>query len=97
MVGASWTTPGVFTGRGGVRTDEAGIITGDLTVRTTWHGREADVTVQHTGTSTRFTLTGSPVPCRSERHSRELHQAVVTAVRQGDGATVTQVQATISP
>ncbi|MFF4751441.1 hypothetical protein ACWD5R_05680 [Streptomyces sp. NPDC002514] len=97
MVGASWTTPGVFTGRGGVRTDEAGIVTGDLTVHTTWHGRAADVTVQYTGTSTWLTMTGSPVPCRSERHSRDLHQAAVAAVRLGGGATVTELGAAASP
>ncbi|MFC9930898.1 hypothetical protein [Streptomyces sp. NPDC127190] len=88
MAWASWTTPGVFTGRGGARTDEAGIVTGDLTVHTTWDGRQADIAVQYTGTSDWFTLTGSPVPCRTEVQSRELHQAVVDAVRAGGLATV---------
>ncbi|MFI9600151.1 hypothetical protein ACWEQ7_34275 [Streptomyces sp. NPDC004069] len=92
MAWASWTTPGVFTGRGGVRTDEAGVVTGDLTVHTTWDGNEADVTVGYTGTSEWFTVTGSPVPCRSERHSRELHQAVVAAVGAGGAATVGQTR-----
>ncbi|MEU6774997.1 hypothetical protein [Streptomyces sp. NPDC046759] len=86
MVWASWTTPGVFTGRGGARTDEAGIVGGNLTVHTTWDGREADVTVQYTGTSEWFTLTGSPVPCRSERCSRDLHQATVEALKAGEEA-----------
>ncbi|MFI1367541.1 hypothetical protein [Streptomyces griseochromogenes] len=90
MVWASWTTPGVFAGRGGARTDEAGVVTGDLTVHTTWDGNVADVTVQYTGTSEWFTVTGSPVPCHSERQSRNLHQAVVAAVRAGGGATVDQ-------
>ncbi|MEU9991830.1 hypothetical protein ACFZCP_33270 [Streptomyces sp. NPDC007971] len=90
MVWASWTTPGIFAGRGGARTNEAGIVTGDLTVHTTWDGNEADVTVQYTGTSDWFTLAGSPVPCQSEQQSRNLHQAVVTAVRAGGGATVEQ-------
>ena len=89
MVWASWTTRGVFTGHGGARTDEAGIVAGDLTVHTTWDGREADVTVQYTGTSEWFTLTGSPVPCHSERRSRDLHQSAVAAVRAGGGAALT--------
>ncbi|MGW2648873.1 hypothetical protein ACWC2T_29120 [Streptomyces sp. NPDC001393] len=88
MVWASWTTPGVFTGPGGTRTEEAGIVVGDLTVHTTWDGNEADVSVQYTGTSEWFTLTGSPVPCRSEVQSRHLHQAAVEAVRAGGGSTV---------
>lgn len=88
MVGTSWTTTGVFTGRGGARTDETGIVTGDLTVRTTWDGRRAEVRVQYSGTSRWFTLAGSPLPCPSRQESRRLHQAVVNAVRAGGGATV---------
>ena len=90
MAWASWTTTGVFAGRGGVRTDEAGTVTGDLTVHTTWDGSHADVTVQYSGASRWFTLTGSPVPCATEKDSRNLHQAVVEAVRVGGGATVPQ-------
>ncbi|WBO62209.1 hypothetical protein [Streptomyces camelliae] len=88
MVQTSWTTTGVFTGQGGVHTDEAGIITGDLTVHTTWDGKQAVVKVQYSGTSQWFTLTGSPVPCPSRQGSRDLHQAVVEAVRAGGGTTV---------
>ncbi|MGV9253661.1 hypothetical protein [Streptomyces sp. NPDC003697] len=91
MTWASWTTTGVFAGRGGVRTDEAGILTGDLTVHTTWHGTQADVTVQYSGTSQWFTLTGSPVQCLSEGDSRDLHQVVVEAVRAGGGAGVPEL------
>ncbi|MET8944969.1 hypothetical protein ABZX30_15640 [Streptomyces sp. NPDC004542] len=90
MVHTSWTTTGVFTGQGGARTDEAGIVTGDLTVHTTWNGRQAEVKVQYTGTSGWFTLTGSPVPCPSRQDSRNLHQTVVEAVRAGGGTTVPQ-------
>ncbi|MFJ4687266.1 hypothetical protein [Streptomyces sp. NPDC088789] len=91
MAWASWTTPGIFSGRGGVHTDETGILTGDLTVHTTWDGTEVDITVQYTGTSDWYTVTGSPVTCRSERHSRALHQAVVAAVRAGGGVTLSRV------
>ncbi|MEU8691450.1 hypothetical protein [Streptomyces sp. NPDC048665] len=90
MVQTSWTTTGVFTGQGGVRTDEAGTVTGDLTVHTTWDGKQAVVQVQYSGTSLWFTLTGSPVPCPSRQGSRDLHQAVVEAVRAGGGTTVPQ-------
>ncbi|MFD5586671.1 hypothetical protein ACFWII_23085 [Streptomyces sp. NPDC127063] len=93
MAQASWTTPGVFAGRGGIRTDEAGIVTGELTVSTSWDGSRADVAVQYSGTSRWFTLAGSPVPCHTKRHSRELHQAVVHAVRAGNAATVPQSHA----
>ncbi|WP_112465312.1 hypothetical protein [Streptomyces triticisoli] len=89
---ASWTTKEVFTGRGGARTDEAGVITGGLTVRTTWDGRQADVAVGYSGTSQWFTLTGSPVSCARHQDSRKLHQAVVEAVKAGGGATVPRLE-----
>lgn len=80
---ASWTTLGVFAGTGGVRTEEVGVVSGDLTVHTTWTERQAEVAVQYSGASDWFTLAGSPVPCRSEEESRSLHQSVVEAVRAG--------------
>lgn len=85
---ASWTTPGVLTGRGGVLTVEAGVLTGDLTVHTTWADGEARIAVQYSGSSDWFTMSGSPVPSASEGDSRNLHDAVVAAVRAGGGATV---------
>ncbi|MEU9856563.1 hypothetical protein [Streptomyces sp. NPDC047974] len=88
MSWASWTTAGVYTGRGGVLTVEGGIVTGDLTVHTTFADGEARVAVQYSGASDWFTMSGSPVPCSSEEESRELHDAVVEAVRAGAGATV---------
>ncbi|MEU8591013.1 hypothetical protein AB0C59_29005 [Streptomyces sp. NPDC048664] len=88
MLWASWTTKGVYAGRGGARTEDAGIMTGDLTVHTTWDGSEADVAIQYSGGSQWFTLAGSPVPCDSEAGSRHLHQEVIEAVRAGGGATV---------
>ncbi|MEU5401580.1 hypothetical protein ABZ348_20060 [Streptomyces sp. NPDC005963] len=88
MSWASWTTTGVYSGRGGVLTQEVGILTGDLTVHTTWAGDEARVAVQYSGASDWFTMAGSPLPCESEEDSRALHQAVVQAVALGGGAAV---------
>ncbi|MEJ8639120.1 MULTISPECIES: hypothetical protein [unclassified Streptomyces] len=88
MSWASWTTAGVFSGRGGVLTDEVGVLSGDLTVHTTWAGGEARVAVQYSGASDWFTMTGSPAPCQSEDDSRSLHQAAVQAVQEGGPATV---------
>ncbi|MFD9219147.1 hypothetical protein ACFWDI_03730 [Streptomyces sp. NPDC060064] len=88
MSWASWTTTGVFSGRGGVLTDEVGVVTGDLTVHTTWADGEARVAVQFSGASDWFTMSGSPTSCPSESDSRTLHDAVVQAVRDGDAATV---------
>ncbi|MEU9983855.1 hypothetical protein [Streptomyces sp. NPDC050856] len=88
MEWASWTTAGVFTGQGGVRTAEAGIVTGELTVHTTWADGQAQVAVQFSGASDWFTMAGSPTPCPSEAASRDLHETVVEAIRAGRGAMV---------
>ncbi|MBT2408521.1 MULTISPECIES: hypothetical protein [unclassified Streptomyces] len=88
MAWASWTTTGVYAGAGGVSTEEAGRISGNLTVHTTWTGAQAQVAVQYTGSSDWFTLSGSPVGCSSEPESRDLHQAVVERVREGAGTGV---------
>ncbi|MCP9958106.1 MULTISPECIES: hypothetical protein [Streptomyces] len=85
---ASWTTVNVFAGAGGVRTVELGVLTGNLSVHTTWQGTEADVAVQYSGGSDWYTMAGSPVPCRSEEESRALHQAAVEAVQTGRGAVL---------
>jgi hypothetical protein len=78
----------VFSGRGGVLTDEVGVLSGDLTVHTTWADDAAQVTVQYTGAIDWFTMSGSPVSCCSEEESRRLHDAVVQSVRDGAAATV---------
>lgn len=93
MTWASWTTHGVFAGRGGVRTDGGVVLTGELDVHTTWTEADglAHVAVQYSGGSEWLTLAGSPVPCRSEEASRTLHDAVIQAVRAGGAATVSAV------
>ncbi|MFG2483167.1 hypothetical protein ACGFSI_10470 [Streptomyces virginiae] len=39
----------MFTGAGGVRTDEAGVITGEVSVRTMWKDGQAHIAVQYGG------------------------------------------------
>ncbi|SEB73028.1 hypothetical protein SAMN05216483_0305 [Streptomyces sp. 2131.1] len=92
MTWASWTTRGVYSGHGGVLTEEVGPLSGDLTIHTTWAEGTAQITVQYTDAADWFTMAGSPVPCPSEEASRTLHAAAVEAVRQGSAATVPLVQ-----
>ncbi|MCG7527350.1 hypothetical protein MHW47_23290 [Streptomyces sp. OfavH-34-F] len=92
MTWASWTTRGVYSGHGGVLTEEGGSpLYGDLTVHTTWAEGTAQITVQYTDAADWFTMAGSPVPCPSEAASRALHAAAVEAVRQGASARVPAV------
>ncbi|MCB5907440.1 hypothetical protein [Streptomyces pinistramenti] len=86
MTWASWTTVGIHAQPGVVRTVEAGVIEGDLTLHTTWSDGLAHVAVQFTGATDWFTMAGSPVPCPSEEASRTFHQDVVEAIRGGEDA-----------
>jgi hypothetical protein len=92
MTWASWTTIGIHARRNTVRTAEAGVIEGDVTVHTTWSDGEAHVAVQYSGSNDWYTMAGSPVPCPSEEASRSFHQAVVEAVRgEEDEPTLQQL------
>ncbi|MEU8433243.1 hypothetical protein AB0F18_10030 [Streptomyces sp. NPDC029216] len=83
MATTTWTTTGVFTGPGGVLTDKAGTLSGELTVRTTWEPTRAHVAVQYVGAAEWHALAGSPVPCASAEAGRSVHQNAVDAVRAG--------------
>ncbi|MEU7041232.1 hypothetical protein AB0A77_09230 [Streptomyces varsoviensis] len=86
MEWTTWTTTGVIAGPGGVSTDEAGTLTGDITVHTTWRDGVAYLAVQHSTALDWYTMTGSPASVPDEKASRALHQAAVEAVREGGGA-----------
>jgi len=88
MAWASWTTTGVFSGPTGVETVEAGVLRGELDIHTTWVDEQVIITVQYSGSADWYTLDGSPMPCGTEHDSREVHQAVVDAVRSGRGPAV---------
>lgn len=92
MSWATWTTAGVYSGHAGVHTVEGGVLKGELTVHTTWADGQAIITVQYSGAADWYTLIGSPVACASEHESRDLHQAVVNAVRTG-GASIAPIPA----
>ncbi|MET9535748.1 hypothetical protein ABZY02_35225 [Streptomyces sp. NPDC006649] len=78
----------VTAGPGGAMTDEVGVITGDLTVRTTQLAdRLIGVTVQYTGAEEWYTLTGSPAAVPDEG-LEGFHEAVLAAVALGGEATV---------
>jgi len=66
-------------------TDEVGVLTGDLTVHTTWIHGEAQITVQSTGAEEWHTLHGSPVAALDEATGRAVHQAAVETVKVGGG------------
>ncbi|MFD8562943.1 hypothetical protein ACFV1N_37195 [Streptosporangium canum] len=89
MVDSSRYEGEVVAGPGEVMTDEVGVVTGDLTIRTEVSDDQATVGVQYTGADEWYTLTGSPVPLGG-RSGREVHEAILAAVAAGlpEGLTV---------
>ncbi|MEU7061462.1 hypothetical protein [Streptomyces sp. NPDC046197] len=83
-------TDSVTAGPGGAMTDDVGVITGDLTVRTTLagDGRSAHVAVQYTGAEEWYTLTGSPAPI-PRGGLAAYHRDLLGRIRRGQGATAT--------
>ncbi|MFD8810441.1 hypothetical protein ACFV23_02810 [Streptomyces sp. NPDC059627] len=77
----------VTAGPGGVMTDDVGVITGDLTVRTTLDddGHRARVTVQYTGADEWYTVTGSPVPVPGADLAA-FHRDLLSRIRRGRAA-----------
>ncbi|OIJ88139.1 hypothetical protein BIV25_37145 [Streptomyces sp. MUSC 14] len=77
----------VKAGPGGAMTDDVGVITGDLTVRTVLgaDGRTAHVTVQYTGAEEWYALTGSPA-LLPDGDLTAYHQALLDRIRHGQAA-----------
>ncbi|MEV7595808.1 hypothetical protein AB0O91_00285 [Kitasatospora sp. NPDC089797] len=80
-------TTGIAAGPGGVMTVEVGVVTGDLTLRTTWDGRRAVLDVRYDGADEWYTVEGSPVPAATAAAAEDTHHAMTAAVRRGGAAT----------
>ncbi|MFF3068867.1 hypothetical protein [Kitasatospora sp. NPDC057936] len=78
-------TTGITAGPGGVMTVDVGVITGDLTLRTTWNGRQALLDVQYDGAEEWYTVENSPLPAPDRKFARAVHEATVAAIRRGGG------------
>ncbi|MFB8394080.1 hypothetical protein [Streptomyces yangpuensis] len=75
----------VLAGPGGAMTDEVGVITGPLTLRTTaTAGGLVRFDVQYKDADEWYTLTGSPRPHRGSPAA--LHAAALAAIRSGGAA-----------
>ncbi|MGR6914929.1 hypothetical protein ACU635_11840 [[Actinomadura] parvosata] len=72
----------VLAGPGGVMTEDVGIITGELTVRTVVAGEQVSVRVQYLNADEWYELEGSPLPPPTTSGSR-LHAEIVQAIRHG--------------
>ncbi|MEU2062739.1 hypothetical protein [Streptomyces sp. NPDC013455] len=80
----------VTAGPGGALTDEAGIITGDLTVATILRsdGHSVRVAIQHSGSDVWYTLAGSPAPVPAGQLAA-YHRDLLGRIRRGGGTRAT--------
>ncbi|MFJ1939059.1 hypothetical protein ACIOGZ_41205 [Kitasatospora sp. NPDC088160] len=78
-------TSGITAGPGGVMTVEVGVITGDLTLRTAWDGRQVLLDVQYDGADEWYSVEGSPVPASDRASAEAVHEAMTEAVKRGGG------------
>ncbi|WP_326635654.1 hypothetical protein OIE67_00795 [Nonomuraea fuscirosea] len=72
----------VVAGPGGVMTEEAGVITGEVTVRTEVSGDRVTVRVQYLDADEWYQIDGSPLRPDSGP-GQDLHDQIVQAVRHG--------------
>ncbi|MGW4242871.1 hypothetical protein [Nocardia sp. NPDC004722] len=86
MASLDWTSD-VTTGPAGIGTEEAGILSGEVTIRTFWSDadKSALVTVRHQDVGEWYTMSGGPVTAASESAAAAVHQAAVAhASRDSD-------------
>ncbi|MEV7181029.1 hypothetical protein [Kitasatospora sp. NPDC093679] len=80
-------TKGIPAGPGGVMTEEVGVITGNLTLRTTRQGDQAALEIQYDDADEWYTVQNSPVAIPAGKDLQAVHEAMLDAVEQGGGAT----------
>ncbi|WP_329316505.1 MULTISPECIES: hypothetical protein [unclassified Streptomyces] len=86
MTGRQQWQDDVLAGPGGAMTDEVGVVTGPLTVRTkvAAGGHSVWIEVQYKDAEEWYVLTGSPVPHHGDPAA--VHAAALAAVRAGHAA-----------
>ncbi|GJF30400.1 hypothetical protein KNE206_31000 [Kitasatospora sp. NE20-6] len=77
----------ITAGPGGVMTIEVGVITGDLTLRTTRHGSQVALEVQYDDAEEWYTVQDSPLDAPAGTGLHTVHQAMTDAIEAGNAAT----------
>ena len=78
-------TTDITAGPGGVMTDEVGVITGDLTVRTEYAGGRVTVRVQYKDADEWYAVTGGSAPLSDEADLEAVHTLVVGLLNRPSG------------
>ncbi|NUP77506.1 MAG: hypothetical protein HOV96_08150 [Nonomuraea sp.] len=75
----------IVPGPGGVMTDEVGVVTGDLTLRTTLEGTNAQTSVQYKGADEWYKITGGAVTLVAPDDLKAVHQLAVGLLHRPEG------------
>jgi hypothetical protein len=75
----------IVPGPGGVMTDEAGVVTGDLTLQTVVDGGSAQVNVQYKGAAEWYAVTGGKVTLKDPADAAAVHQLAVGLLNRPQG------------
>ena len=78
-------TTNITAGPGGVMTDEVGVVTGDLTLRTETSGSDVTVRVQYQEADEWYTVTGGKTTVKDPADAAAVHQVVVGILNRPEG------------
>ncbi|GAA4679492.1 hypothetical protein Prum_044380 [Phytohabitans rumicis] len=78
-------TTDITAGPGGVMTDEVGVVTGDLTLRTELVDGQVTLRVQYKDADEWYTVTGGRAPLASEADLAAVHTIAVGLLNRPEG------------
>ena len=79
------TTTDITAGPGGVMTDEVGVITGDLTLRTEFADGRVTLRVQYKDAGEWYTVTGGRAPLKDPADVAAVHAVAVGLLHRPEG------------
>jgi len=82
---AEQRTADIVAGPGGVMTDEVGVVTGELTVRTELDGDTVTLWVQYREADEWYRVTGASAPLKSEADLDAVHAIAVALLNRPAG------------
>jgi hypothetical protein len=85
MPSAEQRTTDIVAGPGGIMTDEVGVVTGELTLRSELRGEEYVLRVQYRGADEWYTVTGTQVALPAKRGLDAMHAQAVALLNRPDG------------
>ncbi len=82
---ATSRTTDIVAGQGGVMTDEVGVVTGDLTLRTEFSGDQVAVRVQYKDADEWYAVTGAKATLKDPADLDAVHAIAVGILHRSEG------------